>query len=426
MKFSRAGWAGLAALLAMAAIGGNRWWHKFQTGQTLQSGLSSLPDLQAFPAELADRLRSVATRVHTGPQPLAALAELARLYQANDFVAEADRAYEALERADPQNPRWPHLHASMLASYGRLEEALPLLRRVVTLAPDYIPAQLRLADVLQKHNEPDEARKVSAGVLAREPANAYAQTQLKGGENSLELSDPWFDELMGDCYDAYRLTVVAAAADKAGNRRTARTLLERALVVRPDFALAHQQLGVLLTSTGELTEARQHLERAVALVPGEPDNWAYLVRVLIQAGDMAEADRTLDRGIAVCPDAPGLHNRRAVRLTETRRYDEAIAEYRETIRLRPHEATARLELANLYLNLNRIQEGVEEVHRALVAEPDHPYALILLTSHAIKSGNEAEATEWFRTMRRQPRLLPEDIDPLAGDFQKRFGHLPTQ
>ena len=70
------------------------------------------------------------------------------MYHANGFLDEAGRCYQGLQQLDPAEPRWLHLHATILAGYGQIEPALALWKRVRELAPDYLPAQLRSGDSL--------------------------------------------------------------------------------------------------------------------------------------------------------------------------------------------------------------------------------------------------------------------------------------
>ena len=109
-----------------------------------------------------------------GDNRIAALGELSRLYHANGFFAEACQCYQALLQADGADPLWPYRFATIVAGYGQLADALPLLRRAVSLAPDYIPARIRLGDTLLKMNQKAEAGAAYAAVLDREPNNPYA------------------------------------------------------------------------------------------------------------------------------------------------------------------------------------------------------------------------------------------------------------
>ncbi len=73
------------------------------------------------------------------------------------------------------------------------------------------------------------------------------------------------------------------------------------------------------------------------------------------------------------------------------------------------------------LALNRVPEGMEEMKRALVAEPDQPVALSALAHHAIISGNEPAAQSFLQRAQNQPRVARAEFDQLCAGFQEKFG-----
>ncbi len=107
-----------------------------------------------------------------------------------------------------------------------------------------------------------------------------------------------------------------------------------------------------------------------------------------------------------CPDSPGLHLMRARHLKFAGHLTEAIDEFNASIRLRPTAADAYIELALTLLALNRVPEGMEEMKRALVAEPDQPVALSALAHHAIISGNEPAAQAFSCSGHKISRASP--------------------
>jgi Flp pilus assembly protein TadD len=102
----------------------------------------------------------------------------------------------------------------------------------------------------------------------------------------------------------------------------------------------------------------------------------------------------------------------------------AAAEFRESIRLRPNEPDAYLELGQLLVREGRNPEGLAEFERALVAEPGNPTALVVLAFSAITTGTEAEARGWYARAAQQPRLGSDQLNNLARSFQQRFGKAP--
>ena len=234
--------------------------------------------------------------------------------------------------------------------------------------------------------------------------------------------DPWLDEMMDVCFDPYRLALTAGFIARNGEPAKAVQLLERAIELAPDDVSSRFQLGTLSVSQRNFSVAREQLERCIRLAPDFADGWAQLSGLQTQLGENSDAARTLANGLAHCPQSPGLHLMRARDLQKTGLTGEAIGEFRESIRLRPNEAAAYIELANFLIKLGQTDEGVTLLQQSLEAEPGNPMALATLAYHAITTGDESSALRWFAKVRNQPRVPAEQIASLRAAFQEQFGH----
>lgn len=468
----------VASLLVLAALGaGSWWWRAGQTQTRVAALLPALPDLSAAPEMLRERLTSADTEARSRTHARRGFAALARAHHANGFLAEASRSYAGLQQLEPTEARWPHLQATILAGYGDIAAALPLWRKAVELAPEYVPARLRLGDALLKTNQAAEAAATYEQVLQRDRDNPYAQLGLarldleakrwdkartrleqvvtktnyqlgydlivslyerlglaqravavramaKASGAYRDPADPWLDGLIEDCFEPYRLALAAGAIGHNGDGAAARRLLERAVEVAPDDVSVRFQLGTLLVAQGQLDAAQAQLERCTVLAPDFADGWANLCALQMQQGRVTEADRTLAAGLAHCPDSPGLHLMLARKQLSAGHMAEAIAQFQESIRLRPNEADAYIELGQLYIRAGREPEAIREMTRALAAEPGNPTAIGILAFNAIATGSEAEARDWIARVRNQPRVESDQVSRLVAAFQQRFGRTP--
>jgi tetratricopeptide (TPR) repeat protein len=466
----------VVALLAAAVLGVAGWWtmRTTQRRTLVLAHLPAAPNLGSLPASLGDSLADAEDRARSWRHAVTGLAELSRLYHANGFYPEALVCYEGLQRADPANARWPHLRACLSADFGHMDEALPLRERAVALAPDYLPARLRLGDVLLKANRTTEAAQAYAEALRRAPDNPYALLGLArcdlaasdwakalehlrtavaknpdfigalsllvtvsehfgdretaealkttiGRREFSDLPDPWLDDLTEVCFDAYRLSVAAAVANTAGQQPRALELLDRSIALAPEAGSYRRQAGQILLNGENFSAARPHLEKAVAVNPTDSDAWLLLLKALHGLGQEDTAANTLLRGLSHCPQSPSLHLEYARWLKAAGRLDEAIAEFRYGYELRPSEASPLVELAGLYFAAGRNPEAVASLNLALERQPAHPMALATLTFYAISLKDEAEALRRWEQVRRQPMTPPDVVDGLRNAFQQQFG-----
>ena len=115
---------------------------------------------------------------------------------------------------------------------------------------------------------------------------------------------------------------------------------------------------------------------------------------------------------------------RARRLRDAGRTGEAIVEFETSIRYRPNEADAYVELGGYLISLGRQAEAIRLFQTALEVEPGNTMAMGLLTLNAIATGNEAEANEWMTKVRNQPRMPRNQLSQLQAAYSQQFGKSP--
>ncbi len=460
---------------AAIAAAGTGWWRANAKRETARAGLPPEVATQVRPEELSARIAMARAGTAKLAGGTASLGELSRLYHANGFFREAMQCYAALEKLEPEEARWLHRHATLLAGFGDTEAAAGRWERVRSLAPEYLAAQVRLGDLRLKHNEAARAAAVYGEVLRREAGHPHAllglaridleagrwaearsrlETVVAKTNHSLgydlivtvlehfgeharaaeirgrakasgayrDVADPWIEELMDSCYDGFQLTIEAGGASRRGEAATARRRLERAVALAPDETAARFQLAGLLAEQRDAAGARREWERCTVANPGFADAWAQWAASLQQARDTAGAERVVAAGLRACPQSPGLWLMRARQLKDAGRAPEAVAAYETAIRHRANEADAFLELATTLFRLERVPEGLKRLVEGLAAEPEHPPTLALLAIHAITSGDEAAARGWMLRVARQPRVPREQAEKLQAAFRERFGH----
>jgi tetratricopeptide (TPR) repeat protein len=462
------------AAAVVVAVGAVFGWRAHDRRQLVEGAVPARPSLVKFPTELLDRVYSAETAARRKGS-IDALKDLATLYDVNGFVAESERCYQGLMQLEPKNAKWPHRIATNRAGYGELDVAIQLWEYAVQFAPDYIPIRIRLGDAYLKTNRDADAAKAYEAVLQREPANPYAlvglaRLDLKSGnavrakerlEHAAEQSnwaigtdllvsvyeqlgdndraialrartksagtyfdppDPWIDGMLDDCYDIFRLTLGAGFAEHRGDPATARRILERAAVLAPKDGHVFLQLGLLCRGTNDLESARKYLEHSADVDPTLSDAWAQLVDLYAAMGDRTRSTRALSLGLSHCPLSPGLHLERGRRLAAAGQVDAAIADFRESFRLRPEEADPLIEIAELELRRNNTEEAIKDLHRALDSEPDHPVALMTLALYSIGVGDERGARNWLRRAQLQVRVPRDALAQLISQYGQRFGH----
>lgn len=459
--------------MVLAGAGAFATHHLMQAHESVLSSIPKRPKAQAEQGILSEKLADEESRARSYFHGPAGLRSLARVYQANGFSNEAIAAYRGLLNTTSATPQDAYLFACLLGDFGQLDDAAPLLQRVIRLAPDYLPAKIRLAEIALKTNRPETAEQLWRTVLESDPKNfsaalGLAQLELNAGRadqarqrvhdilrdspkytpawdvlaaiedqagnvneanvaraKSRELGrtrayiDPWLDALLDDCVDPYSLRV-AAATRATDSPNLSVELLKRAIAFAPYEATTYRQLGKLLRDLDRPDEARPFLDRAVILDPTSSENWSFLADLLNAQNDFSAANKTIVAGLTHCPNSSSLHLLRGRQLRREGQLELAAAEFRRVCELRPEEIDGRIDLAGIYLRQCRWDETEEELLKALKIEADEPGALGALTRFYIFRKNQLAAARCMERVHRQKRMPKEMVSALDQAFSEQF------
>ncbi len=98
--------------------------------------------------------------------------------------------------------------------------------------------------------------------------------------------------------------------------------------------------------------------------------------------------------------------------------EQAIAQFREAIRLDATYAAPRVLLGSSLLALGRVREAVVELEAAVKIDPREPSARLELARAYTRTGNLTGAVEQFRQLRQQAAVDPEYAYQLGRAYMK--------
>jgi cytochrome c-type biogenesis protein CcmH len=150
---------------------------------------------------------------------------------------------------------------------------------------------------------------------------------------------------------------------------------------------------------GQLGNPRAAASAAAVVAATEPHAGA-------SNDDMAMAINALARRLRSAPDDPDGWYVLARSYETLGRYSDAVAAYRQVLRLAPDQPAVLADLADALLSANQgapDAESIAAVAQALAAQPDQPKALALAGMMALRRGDAAEAlAHWERLQARLP------------------------
>ena len=300
---------------------------------------------------------------------------LANLYLTAGALDDAARILENVLQDYPDNEQALFALALLTGHRGDRAQAQDLLERLVEVNPEQAQAQAALGELRLRNRRYGPAENAFAASLAQEPDNLVALVGM--GNLKLRTDEP-------------------AAAER---------FLDRAVETAPDFPFAYADRSRARALQRKFGEAEADLQRAIEL--DEEFLWHYYDRgkVRLERNNPAGAVEDFNRVIAKDPSIflTYVYRARAFDLLQER--EQAVADYRTALELRPDYHPGMAPLAVLLLELGRYGEAADRFAAAFREQnpndpPDRGLALLSALSRKL-AGEEAEARRYLERNARE-------------------------
>jgi protein O-GlcNAc transferase len=191
---------------------------------------------------------------------------------------------------------------------------------------------------------------------------------------------------LGDAEGLYRAVLVEAPnhfdalhilgmiAFQKGQHASALELIDRAIAINPNFAMAHFNRGLFLHVLGRLKDALLSYDRAVELKPDYLEALSNRGTALLGLKRPHEALLSYDRALELKPDSVEAVYNRGNALLGLKRLGEALASYDRAVELKPDYAEAFYNRGNAFLAFNSPDDALASYDRAVELKPDYAEA----------------------------------------------------
>jgi tetratricopeptide (TPR) repeat protein len=360
------------------------------------------------------RIGSARQAAHSDPGSVDKLVELAALFYAQDFYAEAATTFRRAAELVPDdfalwymtgraldkskdNRGAAEMYEKAIATQAAWFDAHPELERT-----PYTPVHIRLAGVLFDAN-PARAGEVLRKVIEIDPNDAAAYAGL------------------------------GTLAEKAGKHDEAIQHFRKALDLSPAYGYAHAGSAAAYKAKGDTEQAAFHRDQTRSDDPYVPVSdpleiialkrgWQVDVLLMeandfLRRRDFYQAERTIQQ--AIDADASGMRGRTMLGLLRGMqgRYEDAVREYRAVLRLDPNSVPTRMALADSLANANKPDEAEKLLREVVAAEPKALPALDQLARLLNSKQRAADAmsviNQTIEKLGDDPRALTSVAETLA-------------
>ena len=213
-------------------------------------------------------------------------------------------------------------------------------------------------------------------------------------------------EPAAQAYDLVLQARYAIASATKESIRNARTLLEEAIKISPDYAPAWAEMGLVhrreaerANTIAEKQEAsrlcREALTRALQLDPNLAVARSRMVGVYVDEWKFEDAAREVKLALAAGPKNPIVIGNSALMYQRLGHYDEAIRLNEQVIALDPLNIIAYQNLSGANMLAGRLDEAGRILDRMLAARPDFDGGILNMAILSVMRGRQQEARAAF-------------------------------
>ena len=322
--------------------------------------------------------------------------KLAGIHFARGDVEAAKIAWTEAQRLAPDDYHAFMNMGAVLSMEGDLDGAAALLAEAVARAPGNPLAYVNLGYVLFKLQRYDDSLANFAAALAINPRDRKVAgsrdlvSQVRDGRIPFEAFAPYEEALAATASDPNQAIqhfreVLLLAPDFAvahmnlgmlllaiGEQSDGLASLREAAELAPNDVAARYNLGFVLMGQQELVEAREHLQAAADLDPGDVDAISALALAHLGTGDVDRSTSLYREALELQPRDPVLWLQLSSALAASSSLDEAAEAARRALEIAPGFTSARVQLVAVLRENRRFDEALAELEPLERRAPDHP------------------------------------------------------
>ena len=224
-----------------------------------------------------------------------------------------------------------------------------------------------------------------------------------------------------------RLRELAPGSSPEGLQQAV-TQTARAVADLGDDHVLRSNLALLLAEIGDLASAREHALRAAELLPHDAGKWAQLAIILDQLGEREAAVSMYRKALRLKPDRVWVRHSLAMELWKLQRVDESIDEIHRAVTLRPSFGPGYLLWSRIMQSRDEPEKAESLLRKAIEHKMRHKGFLVeLATVLSSKRWDEDAAAIWLDALHMDPtdvsvRLNVAKRLALAGHREEAIDH----
>jgi tetratricopeptide (TPR) repeat protein len=340
---------------------------------------------------------------------------------------EALNFYRKAVEYDPKSAYLKTQVGMVLYRTGDYDGALRTAEEVVSESPEYVPALMLKAELLNDRKKLPEAIEICKRILKIDPGDRGAAIFL----GRLYYSSDRIDDAIGtfeglaakDPGDYVSLDYLSSLYIEKKDFEKARKYLDKTREIRPNLDTTYFKLGLIDEMTERLDDAAKNYEIALDKNPHNTQARERLARVYLKQKSLGKAIEELETLSKELPGDIDIHVRLGMLYFEEKEYDRAIEEFRLAVKANPEDNTVRYYLALVLEETERFDEAAGELKTIISREPKNINAFLHLAYIYSRLKKDDDAIKIYEEILEFEKEKPEIYLYLAGEYihKKDYG-----
>ena len=347
--------------------------------------------VENFQPVVRDQLQQAYSAAQTNRQNAEASGNLGMILETYEQYEAAAVCYRRAHALDPRSFRWLFYLGWAQATLGQHNDAAITLTEALRLEPDYVSAQLKLAESLFRVGRLDESRDLYERILKEHQSMAeahYGLGRVRAAQGDVALATA---SLLKSCelfpaYGAahYALALTYRKLGKAAEAQQHFRLYEQNKTAIPPLddslrndiarlnlgSLGHIRRAVDLERAGKIAEAIAEEQQALSVDPQAVQAHINLIALYGRIGQYETAADHYRAAVDLNSNQADLHYNYGVLLLKQGKNEDAERAFLEAVRINPSYADARINLGSLYEQQGRFDQALRQFAAAIENRPD--------------------------------------------------------
>ena len=318
---------------------------------------------------------------------------------------EAERFYTAVLKVEPEHPEANHNLGFLALSLGKIEKALPFLRKALQVNNESGQFWVSYIDALIRSNQKEEAKKYLKQARAKGgKGDAFdnLEKKLQALENTWDDSkmntspvilDPSPNQLQslikifteGKYQEVLVITkeliqdfpksitlynIQGAAYTELKQFDLAINNYRLALKIEPESANIYNSLGIAFKGVGDLKAAIESYKKAISIKPNSAEVHYNLGNAQKDIGDFKAAIGSYENAVKIKPDYAESILNLGIALRNEGNMISALEKFNQALDIKPDYSEAHYNIGNIFKAEQTLDAAIKSYREALKIKPD--------------------------------------------------------